>query len=273
MVLALLLKGASASYLRGAFSGYSVVQGAALANGQSAGDFRRLQVEMAKNLAGSIEITDLQDLQKQLRQVAPELYYKFRRDIKRVGVPARDAVRDKFRGINLNGPLGAPKRPGRVFDKFATSEVGRLSWYNSKTLSQNKAIDVNYKNRNASKDFQKIKNGADGTLSIVRVRVMAPAYVVADMAGKTMSARTPDGGLSRQYQMDLFGRGRVTRRHRVNRDNVDNWIRRLNSEGGGDGKASRYAWPAMEKHAPKYRADTSKLLNTTISILNQRMTS
>lgn len=270
MVLALLLKGASASYLRGAFSGYSTVQGHALANGQTAGDFRRLQVEMGKNLSASVQITDLQDLQKQLRQVAPELYYKFRRDIKRVGVPARDAVRKEFRSINLNGPLGAPKRKGRTFDKFATSEVGRLSWYNSKVLSQNKAIDVNYKNRNARRDFQRIKTGVDGTLSIVRVRVMAPAYVVADMAGKSMSARTPDGGLSKQYQIDLFGRGRVTRRHKVSKDNVDNWIRQLDTT--GDGKASRYAWPAMDDHAPKYRANTSKLLNETIAILNQRMT-
>lgn len=273
MSLLALLKGAGVNYLRGAAAGYSLVNGPARANGQNPGDFRQLQMRMASNLSASVSISDFQDLERQLRAVAPELLREMRRNIKKVGVPARDAVRKEFRNINMSGPLGAPKRPGRTFDKFATSEVGRLSWYNSKSLNQNDAIQVNYKNRNANRDFQRIKNGADGTLSILRVKVMAPAYILADMAGKTGSASKSTGTLSRQYTINAFGKGRVTRQHRVNSDNVKKWIDTLNTEGGGKGKASRFAWPAMEAHAPKYRADTSRILNTTIAILNQRIRS
>lgn len=276
MVFALILRGLGTSYLRGALAGHALVGGAARANGINIGDYRSLQAQMAGNLAASVEIADLKDLEKQLREVAPKMYQTFRRDIKRLGVPARDEVRRAFKQVDSFGPLGPPnskKRPGRMFDRMATSELGRLSWYSSKVLSPNKRIDVNYKNRNAARDFSKIKNGADGTLSIVRVRVMAPAYVVADMAGKSGRATQSSGTLSRPYQINLFGRGTVTRRHRIDADNVDNWISALNTQASnrGQDRASRYAWPAIQDHMPKYRANTSKLLNETIAILNMRM--
>jgi hypothetical protein len=273
VTLALMLRGLGTSYLQGAFMGYNMVNGSARANNINIGDFRNLQVQMASNLAASLEINDLKDLEKQLRDIAPALYHKFRRDQKKLGEPARDAVRQTFRSVNSQGPLGAPKRPGRVFDKMATSELGRLSWYSSKIMSANRTIDVNYKNRKAKSEFAKVSNGRDGTLSIVRVRILAPAYVVADMAGKSGTATKPTGTLSREYSINLFGRGIVTRRHRIDDTNVENWLRRLNNQASNRGQdtPSRYGWPTMEKHAPKYRADASKLLNETIAILNQRM--
>lgn len=273
MALALIFKSIGTSYLTGALAGFGSVNGPARAAGINIGDFRNLQVQMASNMAASVSISDLKDLEKQLREIAPKMYQKLRRDIKRLGVPARDEVRKTFKQVNAFGPLGQPKRPGRTFDKMATSELGRLSWYSSRIMTQSRAIDVSYKNRNAAKDFQKIKNGADGTLSLVRVMVKAPAYIVADMAGKTLSAARPTGTLSRQYTINLFGRGEVTRRHRINSDNVENWLRAMDSKASnkGENKPSRYAWPAIEDHMPTYRANTSKLLNETIRQLNQRM--
>lgn len=273
MALQALLGGMGASYLRGAFSGHRMVSSAASAHNINIGDFNQLQVQMGKNLAASVSITDFKDLEKQLRLIAPELLTKLRRDQKKLGEPARDAVQRTFKNINQSGPLKGPKRKGRRFDKMATSELGRLSWYSSKIISQDKAIDVHYKNRNASRDFAKIKNGADGTLSLVRVRIRAAAYIVADMAGKSGRATQASGTLSREYTINLFGKGIVTRRHKISNDNVENWIRTLNSNASNRGQngPSRYGWPTMEKHAPKYRADTSKLLNQTIAMLNQRM--
>jgi hypothetical protein len=273
VALAAILKGLGTSYLAGALSGFGSVSGPARANNINIGDFRRLQAQMTSNLAASVDLSDLKDLEKQLREVSPALYHKFRRDQKKLGVPAKDAVQKTFRNVNVNGPLKGPKRPGRRFDKMATSELGRLSWYASKLMSQDKAIDVNYKNRRAQADLSKLKLGADGTLSIVRVRVMAPAYVVADMAGKTGSAAKATGTLTRDYTINLFGRGVVTRRHRIDSDNVENWLRRMDDKASNSGQnsPSRYGWPTMEKHAPKYRADASKLLNETIATLSQRM--
>lgn len=273
MTLALMLRGLGTSYLQGALTGYRMVNGPARANNINIGDFRRLQVQMASNLAASLEINDLKDLEKQMREIAPAMYHKFRRDQRKLGEPAKDAVQRTFKNVNQNGPLKGPKRPGRRYDKMATSQLGRLSWYSSKLMAQDKAIDVNYKNRKARSDFAKIKNGADGTLSIVRVRVLAPAYVVADMAGKTGKASKPTGTLTREYSINLFGKGIVTRDHRINSENVENWLRQLDSKASnrGQGNPSRYGWPTMEKHSPKYRANASKLLNETIAILNQRM--
>lgn len=273
MALALIFKSIGTSYLAGATAGFGGVSSAARSKGINIGDYRNLQVQTAGNMAASVEISDLKDLERQMREVAPKLYQKLRRDIKRLGVPARDEVRKTFKQVNPNGPLGGPKRPGRAFDKMATSELGRLSWYSSRIMTQSRAIEAEYKNRNAKRDFQKIQSGADGTLSLVRVKVAAPAYVVADMAGKSMRAARPTGTLSREYQINLFGRGQVTRRHRIDGDNVENWIRQLDAQASnrGQNKPSRYAWPTLEKHMPEYRANTSKLLNETIRQLNQRM--
>lgn len=273
MALQALLGGMGVSYLRGAFAGHRMVSSSARSNGISIGDFNNLQVQMAKNLAASVSISDLKDLEKQLRLIAPSLVTKLRRDQKKLGEPAKDAVQRTFKNINQNGPLKGPKRQGRRYDKMATSELGRLSWYSSKIMSQDKAIDVDYKNRKEKSDFAKIKNGADGTLSIVRVRIRSAAYVVADMAGKSGKATKASGTLSREYTINLFGKGLVTRRHQISDTNVENWIRTLNSNASNRGQngPSRYGWPTMEKHAPKYREKTSRLLNETIATLNQRM--
>ena len=88
MAIQALLAGMGMSYLRGALAGFSMVNNSAQAHGINIGDFRNLQVGMAQNLAASVEITDLKDLEKQLRQIAPALYSKLRRDIKKLGVPA-----------------------------------------------------------------------------------------------------------------------------------------------------------------------------------------
>lgn len=273
MALALIFKSIGMSYLAGSTSGFGSVAAQAKSRGVSLGNYNNLQVQAISNLAGSVQISDLKDLERQMREVAPKLYQKLRRDIKRLGVPARDEVRKAFKQVNPSGPLGAPKRPGRTFDKMATSELGRLSWYSSRIMTKSKAIEAEYKNRNAKRDFQKIKSGADGTLSLVRVKIAAPAYIVADMAGKSMRAARRTGTLSREYTINLFGKGQVVRRHSIDGDNVENWIRQLNSQASNRGQnaPSRYAWPALQDHMPEYRANTSKLLNETIRQLNQRM--
>ena len=105
MTLALMLKGLGTSYLQGAFMGYNLVNGPARANNVNIGDFRRLQVQMASNLAASLEINDLKDLEKQMREIAPAMYHKFRRDQRKLGEPAKDAVQRTFKNVNQNGPL------------------------------------------------------------------------------------------------------------------------------------------------------------------------
>lgn len=268
-----LMGGLAGLFMRGAATGYGAVNGAARGFGIKIGDFNNLMDLGTSDNKAVVELADLRALEEALKDVGPNFHRKFKRDARKVGEPARDAVRQTFRGISYFGPLGPPNRPGRRFDKFATSELGRLSWYNSRMMNEKKSIDVNYKNRREGKALADLQAAKDGTISIVRVRVMAPAYIMADMAGKSGKAKQMSGALTRPYRINLFGKGFVTRQHRINSENVDNWIDNLNSKSRGklQGSPSRYAWPTMEKHAPKFREDASKLLNESIAMLNRRM--
>lgn len=268
-----LMGGLAGLFMRGAATGYGAVNGAARGYGIKIGDFNSLMDLGISDKKAVVELADLKALEDALKDVGPSFHRKFKRDAKKVGVPTRDAVRKAFRQIGYMGPLGPAKRPGRRFDRFATSELGRLSWYNSRMMSENKSIDVNYKNRREGRALAQLQAAKDGTISIVRVRVMAPAYVVADMAGKSGKARQTTGTLTRPYRISLYGKRTVTRQHKINSDNVDNWIENLNSKSNAKQQAtpSRYGWPTMERHAPKFREDASKLLNESIAMLNRRM--
>lgn len=280
-MLTSIFAGLFSSYLRAALSSFNGISRVGAASGLRIGDFNNVFVANMKNGTAYVDMADLLALEAALKNLGPEFLAKFRRDATRLGVPARDAVQKTFREVSADGPLGGPKGKKtahrnatlRRYDRFATSEVGRLSWVNSRMMSQNKAIDVNYKNRNAKKDQMKIASGLEGQLSVVRVRVKAPAFIVADMAGASGKARKVSGQLTREYQINLFGNGVVTRRHRVSSDNVDNWIRALNSKADNkqQGVPSRYAWPTLVEFGPKHRENTSKLLNETIVLLNNKL--
>lgn len=239
------------------------------------GNFNALRDLGVSDLKATVQLADLKALEKQLRDVSPKMLRDFKTKARRVGNPARDDIRKAFRGVGSYGPLGQPKRPGRYYDRMYTSFVGRLSWTNSTSISARRQIDVNYKNRNENKNLYKLQAGQDGTISIVRVIVRAPAFIVADMAGKSGKARKSTGELSREYRINLFNRGVVMRRHKVNSANVDNWIDNLNSKARnkGQSQASRYAWPAMEKHQKDHRANSSKLFNETIAEINRLLES
>jgi hypothetical protein len=220
---------------------------------------------------GTLQISNLAALERELKNIGPEVLRQFKKDSKLVGKPAVTAVRKAFRGVNDKGPLGAPKRPGRTYDKMYTQN-GRISWTASRKVGGRSGIDVNYKNRKEGKALADLKAAKDGTVSIVRVRVRAPAFIVADMAGVSKRA-SRSGSLTREYQINAFGRGIVTRQHRISKSNVDKWLIKLNSGDKAASKPSRYAYPAAEKHSPKFKQDITKVLKSAVVTVNRRLES
>ena len=239
------------------------------------GSFQEATFTSSSGDKGVLELANLKELERELRNIGPQALRQFKKDAKKVGKPAVTSVRKAFRDVGDRGPLGAPKRWGRIYDKMYTRD-GRahLSWTTSRKIGGRSGIDVNYKNRKEGKALRDMQAAKDGTVSIVRVRVRAPAYVVADMAGKSNRAAKSTGTLSREYQINLFGRGVVTRRHRVNANNVDNWIQALDRKAkNGAGKPSRYAYPALTKHSSKFKQDASLVLRNAIYDINRRLES
>jgi flagellar hook-basal body complex protein FliE len=170
---------------------------------------------------------------------------------------------------------------GRRYDGFNTvnGDKGRLSWtLNYSNIFKNQGIDVNYKSRNASRELSKLKTGKDGQLSVVRVRIKKAPLIIADMAGKGTAMYSQGKGRTRPYQINRFGKGVVTSPgHRINIDNsntfVENLQRAKESLSEPAGKASRYAWPAFEKHQPKFRSNFDKLLQDVVNEVNRKFES
>ena len=238
--------------------------------GGSLGNFNLAQLDPRN----SVEITNLAALEAQLKEFGPKAFNTFKNDARKIGTPARDSVRKAFAGVGSMGPFGYPpnKRPGRTFDGWLTN--GRVSWTSSfADVKNNKGIDVSYKSRSATKDVYNLKTGKDGTLSVIRIRVKKPALIIADMAGRKRTHMYNNGKFkTRTYSINLFGKGVVERTHRINAANSDRFVERLrNATGKLQTGASRYAWPAAEKHVPEYTRNVDALLNKTIAEINRTL--
>jgi len=277
-VIAGVLGGLAGSYASGGRAAIQGMLGAFAKGNVVAPNYNALYAQIMSNTKVGVELKDLKNLEKQLLEVAPELMRKFKTGAIAVGRPAANEMRKTFRKIDARGPLWArrgDKRNNRVYDSMYSSYVSNISWYQTKFHTGRKGIDVNYKNRKAGTDLQKLRLGKDGTLSIVRILVKSPAYVMADISGRG-SKRKATGSLSREYRIHAFGQSPYTvRRHRVNATSVNKWLQALNSGQGAmdGGRPSRYAYPTVKKHAPQFAKNVTKLLEGTIAELNKRMAS
>lgn len=275
MFLASILGSLTRSYTISAASGWARIAGA---SGMTIGDYNALKEMDITNSKAVVVLSDLKSLEKALNELGPEALKKFKKDARQLGTPARDALRSVFRSVGVHGPLGAPRRKGRTYDKMSTNyNRGHLSYSRGVAMaSSSRGIDVNYKNRTEGKALRDLARAQDGTISIVRLLVKSPAYIVADMAGKSNRAKKAVGSFSREYQTDLFGRGIVTKRHVITparREAIDDWLRVLDQRAHNrrQGKASRYAWPTMEKYMSKHKTSASQLMNDVITMMNKRL--
>lgn len=269
-MLQVLLGGLAGSYIRGAMLAYNGVAGG-LKQAQVPGNFNNLYVKMLQDTKAGIELKDLKHLEATLKEVAPEMFRDFQRGLTKIGAPAANEMRKTFRKIGERGPVWK-QRPNRFYDSMYSSYVSNISWYQTKFATGRKGIDVNYKNRKKGADLSKLRTGSDGTLGIVRVVVKSPAYIMADITGRG-TKRKATGALSREYRIHAFGQSPyVMRRHKVNAENVQKWIGALNSgKAKLSGKPSRYAYPTLEKHGPKFAENVTGVLNSTITELNRRL--
>ena len=276
-MIAGVLGGLAGSYASGGRAAIQGMLGAFAKGNVVAPNFNALYAQVMTRGNVAVELKDLKHLEKQLLEVAPELMRKFKTGATAVGRPAANEMRKTFRKIDARGPLWNKRknRGNRVYDSMYSSYVSNISWYQTKFQTGRKGIDVNYKNRKAGTDLQKLRLGRDGTLSIVRILVKSPAYVMADISGRG-SKRKATGSLSREYRIHAFGQAPYTvRRHKVNATSVQKWLQALNGGQGAmdGGRPSRYAYPTMQKHAPQFAKNVTKLLEGTIAELNKRMAS
>lgn len=265
--------GAYQGIFRAAFGSHAKsLMGMFMTGNVAAPDFNQLYAKVINDTKSGIEFKDLNNLQTVLKDLDPTLFSKFKREATKLGAPARKAVNNEFKQFRV-GPLGpAKRRKGertvtRLFDRMDT--FGRLSWAESR--SKRNIVDVNYKGKITSKNLNNpAVRAGDKTLSLIRVRVRGAAYVVADMAGRSGKVTQPTGAESRPYDIHLFGRGTVRRTHKINAENVSNWLEKLNAK-SSQKRASRFAWPAIIAHGPEYRKNFSGILSQYIAETNRKL--
>ncbi len=277
MLLASLFGSVQRSYLAGAARGWATTSAR---TGMAIGNFNALTELNAADSKATVSLGDLKALEAQLREFGPDALKRFKRDARRVGTPARDALRAVFRSVGIAGPLGRPNRPGRRYDKMATNyNHARLSYERGFVIANSsRGIDVNYKNRSEGKALQQLKTAQDGTISIVRVLVKAPAFIVADMAGKSNRKRI-NSGFVREYETNLFGGPKIVASERMRAvtparvEARTKWLQALDRQAHNrrQSKASRYAWPTMEKYMSTHKINAAALINQVIAETNKKL--
>ena len=242
------------------------------------GNFNQVRDLGISDAKAVVELPDLVTMNRVLKELGPKAHRNFRNNARKLGRPAQSKLRKTYSSIGINGPLGAPKRPGRYYDKMSTDySNARLSFMAARiALNTSKGVDVNYKDRRAGKSLNDLKNAKDGTISVVRLMVRAPALIVADMAGKSNKARKAVGSTSAPYDIRLFGGTKITREngHEITfrrRRAITIWLEALdrNAHNAKQKSASRYAWPTMVKYMPKHKEGASRLFNETIAEMNR----
>jgi len=269
------------SYLMGGAQGFRDVQGyIQQAGAGNIGSFRSVQDLGLSNSKAVVELPDLVTMSRILKELGPKAFNDFKRKQRNLGRPALKELRKSFGRIGIHGPLGGPTRKGRYYDKMSTNSAhAHLAFYSARAvLNSAKGIDVNYKDRKANKALNQLRQAKDGTISIVRLRVRAPAYIVADMAGKSNKARKSVGDPTRPYQTMLFGRKMITREdgHEITfrrRRAITIWLEALDRQAHNSKQkeASRYAWPTMVDYMPKHKEGASKIFNETIQQINDAL--
>jgi len=167
---------------------------------------------MAFEYESQLAVTDYRMIIRELNKIEPTLSRSFKKNFKSIAEPVRDGIRESI-------PSQSPVRGMRR----VRSATGK-TWNTTRNA------------RTVLIKFQAPKASLTKALGIVSLRVVSPAAVIADMAGRGSSSI--DGKTTEPYEYHIRG-VKTTRKHKVN----------------GQGKAliralgkspSRYIYPGAE---------------------------
>jgi len=168
-----------------------------------------------------ISISDWRRMVRELNKIEPNLSSALRDNVKEIGEPVRDAVRDS---IPSSPPLRGMQRK--------LSPVG-LTW---NTRRQARAVAMKYKSPPKTSPTSLTGRNA----AILQLQIKSPAAIIADMAGRGNASIK--GQKTRFYTYPRAKSGQ--RRHTVTSQG-DIMIEKLG------GTPSRYVYPGAEKAMPE----------------------
>lgn len=214
-----------------------------------------------------LQLTDYRALIKELNVIDKQLTSDLRRDFKDIG---REMQVEVKKALPKSYPLGPRKNRKLGGSRSGFDHEGRLAWGKQATrnMGNSKAYPADSVFVQAPARPKSASRGR--TFSLLRLKVNSAATTLADMAGRGGNYKY--GVESRRYEINLFGKGIVTRTHTINGQGFK-LVQNLSSSGKGKLKSggSRYAWPAAEKSMPKVKGDIVNRLEESYNVINARL--
>jgi hypothetical protein len=207
---------------------------------------------MAETYRADIIVSDLKRLVRRLNEIEPELAKTMRREWKEIVEPARAHL---SANIKSNGiPMSGFRRRGSTVSK---------TWNNRGQSSR-----VYVQMRAGNRVIAQMRNQ-----TILRLVIRNAATIIADMAGRTGSSRTPKGTKTDWYvypNAKTYTKNQKPgfRRHTVTTQG-DQMLQNL--QGWGRGSASRVAYPSVEKTLPGVRDKLLANVNDYIALTNREL--
>lgn len=214
-----------------------------------------------------LQLTDYRALIKELGKIDKQLTSDLRKDFKVIG---RDMQKEVKKAIPNSPPLGPRKNLKLGGKRSGFDHTGRLAWGTraEKNMGKSKAYPAKSVFIQAPSRPKSASRGR--TFSLLRLKVNSAATGLADMAGRGGNYKY--GVLTRKYEINLFGKGVVTREHTINGQGY-RLVQALSTSAKGKLKSggSRYAWPAAEKSMPGVKKDIVNRLEQSYNIVNARL--
>lgn len=192
--------------------------------------------------AGNVAVSDVRELQKRLKAIEPRLRTEFVREVKAIGKPVESAIKS---GIPPVAPLSG------------MNSTGRMGW--GVGVAANKT-QINFRTKSTGRYL---------TTSLLRVRVMSPATIVSDMAGKSgrfIGSGYKGSGETRDFDRKLRNGAVITVKRRTSREAGEKFVRNLSANLGAT--ISRFVYPSAEKSMPGVEAEVNKVLARAYDRIN-----
>lgn len=208
----------------------------------------QLQLPILGQGKPTYSVKDIRTLQKNLRDIEPELRRQFVRDIKKIGKEAQKPIVKAIRQVQP--PSGM---------RF---NYGKTGWGREVAADKTKVR------------FRTQAGGQSMTTSLVSVRLESPAANILDMAGRSgrsVGAGYMGSGYTREFtRRDRWGNLIVVKR-RTTKTAGEQFIQRLNQASGVTQRnASRMAWPAVEKDLPNLERRIDDVIRDYYKIANRK---
>lgn len=200
-----------------------------------------------------LDAGDVKAMLKRLKDIEPGLVNEYRKEIRKIAAPV-------VRQIKANIPRQPPMSGMGFIIKRTSKRTGVTSFsVNQGRLNWNGSGRSEGKDKNYSPDSLKVSSAIkpsnkSASTPIAKIIMQSAAVSMSDMAGRKASGKF--GTRSREYTYRKRNGEIVKRRHTVNGQGA-NMIEVLQQRNGG---ASRFGWPALEKHIDTVTREIDKIL-------------